>query len=228
MKTIKTVSGIRKIDNWDDNLIPVQLAEILHEHRSGLITKLLTGLGYYIKYKLQFKVTPSELQEVKEQLYYVKLSGVDMNHYESILEEVLTKDSVVLDPTPFYQEIDDAIKSKLEGNVKVLQEGITPTFNRNDLIIRVRRDMVAKIQTEQGLREYVKDTYKSSIANDVKLLYLLEEVREYFKKEPSDYRWLLTLFRKLEYRDWELGNKSIFDDEMKPILDKHFLKEEKG
>jgi hypothetical protein len=223
MKRIKTVNGIREIDNWNDSLIPVQLSEILHEHRSGLITKVISGLDHYLKYKLSYKVSKVELKEVKEQLFYVKHSGINIKHYETILEEVLHKDNVILDSTLFYEEIDDAIKTKLAGKAKVVEEGQTPTFNLNDLVIRVRIDMVNKIQTESGLKEYIAQTYGTPIKDQVKLLYLLDEIREHFKEEPTDYRWLLTLFRKLSYVDWELGNKSIFDDEVRPILDKHFI-----
>lgn len=224
MKSIKTANGVREIDNWDDSLIPIQLCEILHEHRSALITKLLGGLDHYLRYKLCLKVSLPELKEVRKQLYYVLHSGIDMHHYESILEQVLKRESIILDSALFYEEIDGAIKRKLEGKVTVL-EPAPPIFNnRNDLIIRTRRDLVSWIQTEAGLKEYVMQTYNASIDDQVKLLYLLDEIRDYFKNETFDYRWLLTLFKKLEYRDWALGNKSIFDGEVQPILNKHFTK----
>ena len=48
-------------------------------------------------------------------------------------------------------------------------------------------------------------------------------------QEPIEYKWLLTSFKKLEYRDFDPGIKRIFDDEVKPVyLDKHFLKKEPG
>lgn len=111
MKTIKTVNGIKRIEDWDVNLIPVQLRSILHEHRKGLVDKLVTGgLDLYIDYKFSSKATFQQVERIKLKLTELANSGIDLELYQPIFDEVMENEFTKLDNARFYYEIDEIIK----------------------------------------------------------------------------------------------------------------------
>jgi len=120
MKTIKTVNGIKKIDDWNLDLVPLQLRQVLQDHRATLIDKLLGGgLAAYIDYKFNTKISAKTFDLLKQKLNDLKQSGVDVMLYQSIFDLVLKNEHTVLNNVLFYDEIDLVIKSNLFQNQMV-------------------------------------------------------------------------------------------------------------
>lgn len=114
MKAVKTVNGIKKIEDWDKGIIRVQLRTILQDHRKALVEKLiLGGLEVYIDYKLGEKITYKQLQLLKLKLDELSNSGIDIEVYRPVFEAVLANDFTSLDNAIFYGEIDRFINANL-------------------------------------------------------------------------------------------------------------------
>lgn len=120
MKTVKTANGVKKIEDWNLDLVPLQLRYILQDHRATLIDKLLQGgLVAYIDYKFATKTTAKTQEVIKQKLSELKQSGIDVLLYHSIFELVLSNEYTALHNTLFYEEIDLVIKTNLFQNQSV-------------------------------------------------------------------------------------------------------------
>ncbi len=114
MKTIKTANGIKKIEDWNAHLVPIQLRSILQEHRSILIDKLIQGgLQAYIDYTFSMKAAPKLMEQIKDALTTLKHDGIDSVTYAPMFDAVLHNDFTMLDNALFYSEINTIIKSTL-------------------------------------------------------------------------------------------------------------------
>lgn len=109
MKTVRTVLGIKKIEEIDHQVTVIKLREILDAHRGVLITRMIADLPSYIDYKFNTKVNSQQLETIKEKLSFMKNSSVDMEKYGFILQEVLSHENTYVATGPFYKEIDDNI-----------------------------------------------------------------------------------------------------------------------
>ncbi|MBA4054018.1 MAG: hypothetical protein C0490_04835 [Marivirga sp.] len=109
MKTVRTVLGIKKIEDNDHQVTVLKLREILDAHRGTLITRLISDLPSYIDYKFNTKVNSQQLEIIKEKLSFMKNSSVDMDKYGFILQDVLSHENTYVATGPFYKEIDDNI-----------------------------------------------------------------------------------------------------------------------
>jgi hypothetical protein len=94
--------------------ISSQLRNILQQHRSFLIDKLIAGnLSNYIDYKFNAKSTVNQLKEITNRLFELKDTRIDPTLYAPIFENVEHNDFTNLDNKIFYTEIDWIIQSKL-------------------------------------------------------------------------------------------------------------------
>ena len=122
MKTVKTVLGIKKIEEKDYQVAVLQLREILDAHRGTLITRLISDLPTYIDYKFNRKVDSKQLEAIKDKLSFLKNSSVDMDKYGFILQNVMDHESTYVATEPFYKEIDDNISWYLnESQLKLVK-----------------------------------------------------------------------------------------------------------
>ena len=114
MKTVKTANGVRKIEDRDTTLVPIQLRSILQEHRSTLVSRLLNGgLEAYIDYKFATKADIKQLVLIKNNLDTLKNSGINSDVYAPIFNKVQDHEFIVLDNVIFYSEIDRTIQETL-------------------------------------------------------------------------------------------------------------------
>jgi len=222
MKLVMTALGAKTIDDWDANYVPVKLRDILHDHRAAIINNLLKGKGLeqYIFHKFETRFSKYKIAAIKDDLFKLKHTPLNIDNYRPVLEKVLKNENTHIENEIFFQEIEIIIKNNMPH-----QDGPTgETFSIGNQVFReiIRKEMVDKIQTEEGLRAYVIEHYNNQLASKSKLLYLLDEVRSHFRKEPSDYQWLHTFFDKQKLGSPQEGNEYIFDEEMNRILDKHF------
>ena len=114
MKTIKTANGVKKIEDWNQHLVPIQLRTILQEHRATLVDKLIHGgLGAYIDYTFCMKAAPKLMEQIKDSLSVLKHDGIDSILYAPMFDAVLKNDFTTLDNALFYTEINQVIKATL-------------------------------------------------------------------------------------------------------------------
>lgn len=223
MKTVKTSTGIKKIEDWDANLVPLQLREILQEQRKALIDRLLkdNGLPVYVSHKLGLKMNSRQYSKVRDGLGRLMNAGIDIDNYQPILTMVLKKEKTVLDTAIFYKEIDNCIQVSMQDSQLIIPEMDAPRLNSADLLEILHMESVEKILTEDGLQEFAKEHFGHRIEDKAKVSYIITELREYFQNALTDYVELLKLIRE-ERIDLHAGNEQHFEKEVIGILNKHF------
>jgi hypothetical protein len=112
MKTVKSalLGGKQLIDTNNDVLI-VQLREIIKEHRSLVITRLMNDLPTYLRFRFETKANKDTIIKIKEQLLELKDGGVDLKVYDNIVQQLLNRAVVHLTNEPFYKEIDELLSN---------------------------------------------------------------------------------------------------------------------
>jgi len=113
MKTIKTATGIKKIQDTDVHFVSIQLRSLLQDHRVVLIDKMTGGLESYIDYKFNKKADLKTLDRLKFRLNELKKSGIDMDTYKSIFQTVEQHEYTNIGNVLFYEEIDAILKEDL-------------------------------------------------------------------------------------------------------------------
>ncbi|HEY0656538.1 MAG TPA: hypothetical protein VGD65_25570 [Chryseosolibacter sp.] len=109
MKTLRTLQGIRRIEDSDPNVMLLKVRQILDEQRNNLITRLVSDLASYIDYKFRVRPDARQLEAIREKLFSLRNSGLDLERYDTILQHVMDHDSTYLTAEPFYKEIDENI-----------------------------------------------------------------------------------------------------------------------
>ena len=115
MKSIRTTSGVKRIEDSDPATTALKLREILSDHRASLISRLLTDLTLYVNYRFSRKPDARELQTIKERLYTIKNSPLDLSRYDVILDHVLKNEMTYVSTRLFFIEIDEIIGRELNA-----------------------------------------------------------------------------------------------------------------
>ena len=111
MKTIKSaLLGAKSIIDRNPESMLFQLKEIIKEHRALIVTRMIGELPTYLDYKFHFKPDKDSLVNIKEKLLSLKNSGVDLMHYDNIVQQLTNRANVHLTNEPFYLEIDELLK----------------------------------------------------------------------------------------------------------------------
>jgi hypothetical protein len=113
MKKVKIANGIKRVDDSDTNTTLFRLRDILSEHRSILITRLLSDLGAYVDYKFKCKADARQLESLRDALLALRNSVLDLERYSHIMEHFLQNDMTYIGTEPFMQEIDEHISGVL-------------------------------------------------------------------------------------------------------------------
>lgn len=109
MKILRTLQGIKRIEDSDPNVMLLKVRQIFDEQRNNLITRLVGDLGSYIDYKFRVKPDAKQLEEIRDKLYSLKNSGLDLEKYDALFQHVMEHDSTYINAEPFYKEIDENI-----------------------------------------------------------------------------------------------------------------------
>jgi hypothetical protein len=115
MKTLRTISGIKKLESSNQEVTMLQVRDILNEQRKVLINRLLADLHIYIDYRFNIKADPQQIECISEKLNAMKNYAVDLNNYGGVLQHVLDHERTHLNTEPFYKEIDENILSFLNN-----------------------------------------------------------------------------------------------------------------
>ena len=131
MKFIRTTGGVKRIEDSDPATIALKLREILTDHRASLISRLLSDLALYIDYRFSCKPDARGLQNIKERLYTVRNSPLDLGRYDMVLNEVLGNQMTYVIASPFYLEIDEIIGRELNATqLTLVQPMLTESNDR--------------------------------------------------------------------------------------------------
>ena len=110
MKTVKSaLLGSKQLIDTNSDVLIVQLREIIREHRSLVITRLMNDLPTYLKYKFEVKANKDIINKIKEQLLQLNDGGVDLKVYDNVVQQLLNRAVVHLTNEPFYKEIDELL-----------------------------------------------------------------------------------------------------------------------
>lgn len=120
MKTVKTASGIKKIDTSTESLALLKIREILMDHRSVLISRLIGDLTTYVEYKFKTKINNEQAQSISDKLTTIKHSLIDLDRYQSIIETIMQSEKSYVNSEPFYKEIDEVISWYVRPSQMVL------------------------------------------------------------------------------------------------------------
>jgi hypothetical protein len=111
MKTVKSaLLGNKQLIDTNADVLVLQLKEIIKDHRSLIITRLLSDLPNYLDYKFEVRANTQLVMKLKEQLLYLKNGGVDLKSYDNIVQQLMNRAVVHLTNEPFYKEIDECLK----------------------------------------------------------------------------------------------------------------------
>ena len=111
MKRIRIVTGIRKIEDSDVNSTLFKVREVLMEHRSVLITRVVSDLATYIDYKFGTRVSSRQQDSIKEHLLNLKNATVDLDRYSEIIDHFFNHELTHIGSEPFMKEIDEGISA---------------------------------------------------------------------------------------------------------------------
>jgi len=96
MKTVKSaLLGAKSLIDTNAEVLIIQLKEIIKEHRALIVTRMISELSVYLDYKFQFKAEKESLIIIKENLLLLKNSGVDLKHYDNVVQQLMNR-AVVL------------------------------------------------------------------------------------------------------------------------------------
>lgn len=116
MKTIKTIAGIRKIEDSTEQIMFFKIREILYDHRKKLIERILADTNAYLDYKFHSRVSGRRLEVLTAKLRNFANTTLDLERYDSIVDEFRHAQNIVLSNAIFYQEIDEVIDSELNSS----------------------------------------------------------------------------------------------------------------
>lgn len=113
MKTLRIANAARYIENGDDRVTLFRIQEILTEHRSALISGILTDLTSYLQFKFNKKAESDLHAIVRNRLTELANTPVNLDRYLSIVHDIEKSDNYKVPVQPFFQEIDTVIESLL-------------------------------------------------------------------------------------------------------------------
>lgn len=117
MKTLKSaLLGAKSLDDTDFEQLMSQVTEIIKQHRTIIIQRLLSDLPTYLAYKFQVtKPNKVLLEHVKDELLSLKNSGVELSYYSAVINQLQTRAVIHLTNEPFYLEIDATLGHQLSN-----------------------------------------------------------------------------------------------------------------
>ena len=106
MESVRIASSTKHIEEADQNVILFRIQEILSEHRTMLITGILTDLPTYLQFKFYTKVDKEMQAVLREKLLDLSNSKVNLDLYDEIVHEIKKNNNYRVPSTDFFKEID--------------------------------------------------------------------------------------------------------------------------
>jgi hypothetical protein len=106
MKSIRITGNVRQIAESDRHVTLFRIQEILTEHRSLLIMRILQDLPTYLEFKFYVKVDKDQQQIVRDKLSELSNAKVNLDRYDVIVQEIKRNDTYRVPSQLFFNEID--------------------------------------------------------------------------------------------------------------------------
>lgn len=113
MKSARIASTVKHIEEADQNITLFTIQEILSEHRTMLITGILTDLPTYLQFKFYTKVDKELQSKLRDKLFELSNAKVNLDRYAEIVSEIRANSNYRVPSTEFFKEIDLLIDSVL-------------------------------------------------------------------------------------------------------------------
>lgn len=113
MKSVRIAGTVKHIEEGDERVTLLRIQEILSEHRSALITGILSDLPTYLQFKFYTKVDKEMQGLLRSKLLEVSKSKVNLDRYLDIVHEIERNDSYRVPSQEFFKEIDSVLDAVL-------------------------------------------------------------------------------------------------------------------
>ena len=113
IRTIKTSTGVKRIEDQNQNAALLKLREILSEERKVLINRLESDLNAYVQYRFSKKANSNQLEKIRTKLNSLKTSNVDLDNYGVIVADFFRQENTHISTEFFYKDIDEYLADEL-------------------------------------------------------------------------------------------------------------------
>jgi hypothetical protein len=117
MKSVRIANSVKYIEQADINVTLFRIQEILSEHRSTLIMRVLSDLPTYLQFKFYAKVDKGVHGILRDKLSELANTKVNLDRYDDIVQDIKRSSSYRVPSHQFFDEIDIL----LEGEVNPSQ-----------------------------------------------------------------------------------------------------------
>lgn len=113
MKSVRIASTVKHIEEADQTITLFRIQEILSEHRATLIMRILSDLPTYLQFKFYTKVDKETQGMLRDKLFELSNSKVNLDRYHEIVEEIKRNSSYRVGSQEFFKEIDTLLDAYL-------------------------------------------------------------------------------------------------------------------
>src|SRR5687768_14815612 len=113
MKSVRIASSIKLIEQSDHNVTLFRIQEILSEHRSTLIMRILSDLPTYLQFKFYARVDKNVQGILRDKLFELANSKVNLDRYDDIVQDIKSSSSYRVPSRQFFEEIDTLLDGEL-------------------------------------------------------------------------------------------------------------------
>jgi restriction endonuclease Mrr len=113
MKSIRIASTVKHIEEADHNVTLFRIQEILSEHRSTLIMRILADLPTYLQFKFYTKVDKEMQGILRDKLFELSNSKVNLDRFDAIVQEIKSISNYRVPSQEFFKEIDSLLDAEL-------------------------------------------------------------------------------------------------------------------
>ena len=113
MKSVRIASTVKHIEEADHNVTLFRIQEILSEHRSTLIMRILSDLPTYLQFKFYTKVDKEMQGILRDKLFELSNSKVSLDRYLDIVHEIEKNSNFRVPSQEFFREIDSVLDQVL-------------------------------------------------------------------------------------------------------------------
>lgn len=110
MKSVRIASTVKHIEESDQSVTLFRIQEILSEHRSALIMRILSDLPTYLQFKFYTKVDKEMQGILRDKLFDLSNSTVNLDQYDDIVQEIKRNSIYRVPSQPFFKEIDALLR----------------------------------------------------------------------------------------------------------------------
>jgi len=113
MKILRIANGVRHLEEANANIMLHRIREVLTEHRSNLITGILSDLPIYIQVKFYANLDQYTRENITRNLIEFASTNVSMKRYAEIVRTIEQSASYRVPTSEFFDEIDAFLEGLL-------------------------------------------------------------------------------------------------------------------